>query len=142
MKLLMWHCSTLRSTDIRRSSRPRSIRNLLSKPTTVAFSDVLVAFVCVEEHDDEETVERAAGEVLRQGKQIGRRDLVIVPFAHLSNRLMTESLEAQSLIAALGARLESAGLTVTTNSFGYHKEFELHYKAKGYPGSVAFRSVD
>jgi threonyl-tRNA synthetase len=142
MKLLMWHCSTLRSTDIRRSSRPGSIRNLLSRPTTVAFSDVLVAFACVEEHDDEDTVARAAGEVLRQGKQIGRRDVVIVPFAHLSNRLMTDSVEAQALIVALGACLEDVGLSVSTNSFGYHKKFELHYKAKGYPGSVAFRSID
>lgn len=142
MKLLMWHCSTLSSMDIRRSSRPQGIKNLAGDPTTVTFSDVLVTFVCVEEGDTGGTAERACGEILRQSEQIGRRDLVLVPFAHLSNRLMTDSQRAQDIIVALATRMEGAGLEVTTNSFGYHKQFELHYKAKGYPGSVAFRDVN
>jgi hypothetical protein len=142
MKLLMWHCDTLSSKDIRKSSRPRGIRELTGDPTTVTFSDVLVAFVCVEQGDTEGTVERACGEILRQSEQIGRPNLVVVPFAHLSNKLMTDSEGAQDIIAALAARLEGSGLDVTTNSFGYHKQFELHYKAKGYPGSVAFRDVN
>ncbi len=141
MKLLMWHCSRLSSKDIRRSSRPRGIRELTDDPTEVTFSDVLVAFVCVEQGDTKATVERACGEILRQSEQIGRRELVVVPFAHLSSELMTDSREAQDIIASLAMRLEESGLDVTTNSFGYHKQFELHYVAKGYPGSVAFRDV-
>jgi threonyl-tRNA synthetase len=142
MKLLMWHCSTLSSKDIRKSNRPQGIRELTGDPTKVTFSDVLVAFICVERDDSEATVGKACEEILRQSENIGRRNLVVVPFAHLSNKLMTDSEEAQSVIAALSTRLEGSGLDVTTNSFGYHKQFELHYVAKGYPGSVAFRDVN
>lgn len=141
MKLLMWHCSELKSRDIRRSTRPRGIRSLIGRPQTVKFANVLAAFVCVEEGDTAETTAAACEEILRLGRQIRRRKVVVVPFAHLSGNLMADSERAQELIALLGERLTEAGARVATNSFGYHKRFELHYVAKGHPGSVAFRDV-
>lgn len=141
MKLLIWHCSSLSSRDIRKSSRPRGIRELAGRPTTVKFTDVLVAFACVENGDTAETMAAGGAEILRLSEQIGRREVVVVPFAHLSNQLMTDSELAQELINALADDLDDLGLKVTKNSFGYHKQFELHYVAKGYPGSVAFRDV-
>lgn len=141
MKLLMWHCSRLRSSDVRRSNRPRGIRSLLSKPTTVEFKNVLVAFACIEQGDTDRTIAAAVEEILRQSEHVRRRNVVVVPFAHLSSKLMTDSEGALALIVLLSNSLREAGLEVETNSFGYHKQFELHYVAKGYPGSVAFREV-
>lgn len=141
MKLLIWHCSSLQSRDIRKSSRPRGIRELVGRPTTVKFTDVLVIFACVEKGDTAETMVEGGTEILRLSEQIGRHEVVVVPFAHLSSELMIDSEQAQALINVLAENLDRLGLKVTTSSFGYHKQFELHYVAKGYPGSVAFRDV-
>jgi threonyl-tRNA synthetase len=141
MKLLMWHCSFLESRDIRRSNRPRGIGRLLARPVRTRYKNVLAAFVCVEEEDDVTTVDAAKLEITRLSDQFKQRDVVIVPFAHLSSRLMRDSAQARELIIVLADELAGAGLTVQTNSFGFHKEFELHYKAKGHPGSVAFREI-
>lgn len=141
MKLLIWHCSSLCSRDLRKSSRPRGIRELVGRPTSVKFTDVLVAFTCVENGDTAETMAAGGAEILRLSEQIGRREVVVVPFAHLSSDLMADSELAQGLINVLAEDLDGLGMKVTTNSFGYHKQFELHYVAKGYPGSVAFRDV-
>ncbi len=142
MKLLMWHCDTLRSRDVRKSTRPFGIGDRVGAPTTATFTDVLAAFVCVEAGDTAETLSAARGEILRRSEDIKRREIVVVPFAHLSNRLMVRPRgRAQQMIGMLADMLEQDGVRVTTNSFGFHKEFELHYVAKGYPGSVAFRDV-
>lgn len=141
MKLLMWHCTTVSYRDVRRSSRPEGIGSLTSKPTTESFSDVLAAFVCVERGDTEQTAAAGAWEVQQLGEQIACTDVVIVPFAHLSSDLMTDSSEAYSLLLGVARRLRDLGLSVVLTSFGYHKEFELHFRAMGHPGAVAFRDI-
>jgi threonyl-tRNA synthetase len=141
MRLLMWHCTSLASRDIRRSTRPASIRRLLARPVRVKYSNVLAIFVCVEEGDSEATIPRAAQEVIKHSQLLKQDKIVVVPFAHLSSNIMTDSVRARELIIVLADELAGARLSVETNSFGFHKVFELHFKAKGHAGSVAFRDI-
>jgi threonyl-tRNA synthetase len=141
MKLLMWHCSSLASRDVRRSTRPTAIRRLLTRPVQTTYSDVLAVFACVEEGDSAATIPAAAREVAIHSKLLKQNNIVVVPFAHLSSNIMTDSTRARELIIVFADELSGAGLSVQTNSFGFHKEFELHFKARGHPGAVAFRDV-
>jgi threonyl-tRNA synthetase len=141
MKLLIWHCSKLASRDVRRSSRPRGISESVDAPRSESFVDVLAAFACVESGDDEQSVEAAAREIAKLGRQVHCRDVVIVPFAHLSRDLMTDSRRAAGMLERIAGELKRDGWQTAVNSFGYHKEFELHFVAKGHPGAVAYREV-
>jgi threonyl-tRNA synthetase len=141
MRLLIWHCSSLSSRDIRRSNRPAGIGALLADASEQSFSEVLAAFVCIERHDSEATTGEAAKEIGALAKQLACTHVVLVPFAHLSAELMTESTRALELLVALDGELARAELQSTLTSFGFHKEFELHFRAKGHPGAVAFREL-
>ena len=140
MKLLIWHCATLSSRDVRRSNRPRGISSIRAKRTKAEFSNVLAAFVCIEEQDDESTVAAARVEIVELFHLNHAASVVVVPFAHLSNKLKVDSKAALSLIESLASQLAGTDeFPVATNSFGFHKEFALAFHAHGHPGSVAFR---
>jgi len=141
MRLLIWHCSSLSSRDIRKSNRPAGIGGLVAEAREQSFSEVLAVFVCVEQRDAEQTTGEAAQEISKLAEQLACNDIVLVPFAHLSAELMTESARALELLTALDQELAQASLQSILTSFGFHKEFELHFRAKGHPGAVAFRQL-
>ncbi|HEX5712266.1 MAG TPA: threonyl-tRNA synthetase editing domain-containing protein [Solirubrobacterales bacterium] len=141
MKLLVWHCSHLSYRDRRPSNRPAGVGQLVADAVEESFVDVLVAFVCVEEGDTGEQTDGAVGEILKLSDQMKRREVVLVPFAHLSSCLMTDSATAQELLRGISSGLDGAGITTALTSFGYHKDFELHFAAKGHAAAVAFRDI-
>jgi hypothetical protein len=139
VRLLMWHCRGLAFSDERPSSRPLGIERDLAPPSSGEFADVLAVLVCVEEGDGYATITAAAKSVLALSQQIKRQEIVVVPFGHLSSRLMKPSTEAARVIEELGIRLRARSKSVAVTSFGYHKHFELQLDVLGHPGSVAFR---
>jgi threonyl-tRNA synthetase len=141
VKLLMWHCERLSYRDGKPSSRPIGIHEVPPTPTVGSYSDVLVVFTTVEAGDDDGAIDRAASEVKRMIEMIGGRPILVMPFAHLSNRLAGPS-RAEEAIAAVGAELEKADLEVNVASFGFHKEkFHMSYFVHAHEGSVAYREV-
>jgi threonyl-tRNA synthetase len=142
MRLLMWHCRSLRSRDVKRSDRPQGIAAVASDPVTQTFSDVLAVFTCIESKDSEETVARAADEVRLIADDVGCQDIVIVPFAHLSSDVMVDDpARAKALVDEVGDAIAQLGFHMTMTSFGFHKEFELHFVAKEHELAVTFRNV-
>lgn len=94
----------------------------------------------MEEFDSASVVIEAADAVLAALGRLGReKPVVLVPFAHLSS-LLARPENARVLLADLARELRERQVEVALTSFGYHKEFELHYRAAGHPGSVSFRS--
>ena len=139
MKLLLWHCDYLSYRDVKQSTRPLGIDASLKTPTAMEFTDVLAVFVCVEAGDGTEMKESAVDLVVKALRRIGEaKQVVVVPFAHLSNKLALPSV-AEDMIREIYDALISRGASVCLSSFGYHKTFSLSFHGKGYPGSVAFR---
>jgi threonyl-tRNA synthetase len=104
------------------------------------FNNVLAVFTCVEQDDEMKQVDEAAEEVCKTLRSIGScRNVVIVPFVHLSGRIARPE-KAIALLRALYSQLKSVGLEVDSVSFGYHKTFELHFRGYGHPLAVAYRS--
>lgn len=124
-----------------RASRPAGIEAYTGPPAEVRFEDVVLVFVCVETKDSAENVARAVGQILTFVQNCGlNKDLVIVPFGHLSARLAPPG-QARKMLSQVRLLLSREGLVVSEVSFGFHKEFELSFKAFGHEGSVGFRSA-
>ena len=58
-----------------------------SDQKSVTLKDVLVLMVSVEEGDDKSVAEKAAADALEVAKKLGRKSILVYPFAHLSNNL-------------------------------------------------------
>jgi hypothetical protein len=112
-------------------------------PTAVEFSNVLAVFACIEEGDTQSLFEGALQEVVALLEMNHATSILIVPFAHLSSALMEDSDAAYALILSLASTMqERVSVTVSVNSFGFHKTFALCFEAYGHPGSVAFRTIN
>lgn len=141
MKLLLWHCQKIKYVDARLSTRPEKVRQLSRSKTSATFNDVLVVLTCVESTDSQTHVDFAVEEIRRNLEMIGhQKHVVIMPFVHLSSNI-AQPQTAIDIIHRVTDSLERAGVTVSEGSFGFHKDFELHFKGYGHPGSVCFRSI-
>lgn len=141
MVLLLWHCRSLSYKDRRPSKRPRGIRAVLLPRRTEAFANVVAVMACVERGDSAATVREAAESVCEMAARVVRRDVVVVPFAHLleKDRLETDSEKAVALLRSLVEAIGATGLSVTATSFGYDKDFRLSYDSYGHAGAVGYR---
>ena len=139
MRLLIWHCNRLESADRTKSTRPPEIKQVVSEKQKAAFADILAVFACVEKGDTKRETTEAIRSVISILEMLdGKREVVIIPFAHLSANLANPKA-AIELLKALQQLLKEAAIETQMMSFGYHKDFELHFRSSGHPGSVSFR---
>jgi threonyl-tRNA synthetase len=145
MKLLLWHCKYLRYVDGDASKRPRQSTQFVEPPRAEEFDDVVLALTCVEKGDTDASIRSAASSITEMAGRVKRDRVVVVPFAHLTSAdaLEDRKEEARPVVDKLVAAAAAAGsLTVTSSSFGYNKEFELHFVAHDHFGSVCYREFD
>jgi hypothetical protein len=102
----------------------------------VAFTDVLVVFVCIERYDGRQELEDAVNEFGALRKLLGKRPLVLCPNVHLSIDKAPEK-QAVHLIEELEKMLVEQGFEIHRLSFGYHKRYGL--ECNGNVGSVVGR---
>ncbi len=141
MKLLAWHCESLCYQDERPSTRPPGIHLTTPTKSSAKYEDILLVFVSVETDDTTVDAMTAAGVAVKLTTQNGARNgCVIMPFAHLSQKLAAPD-DARDLLASLSEEMRSRGCEVTLASFGFHKLLELSMTALGHPGSVAYREI-
>ena len=139
MKLIIWHCDRLESADRTQSTRPPEIKQVISDKQKVAFTNIVAVFACVEEGDTKSETAEAVKSVISILEMLNcKREVVIIPFAHLSANLASPKT-AIELLKALQQLLKEASIETHMISFGYHKDFELHFRSSGHPGSVSFR---
>lgn len=106
--------------------------------------DPLIVFLSVEGGDEDsgverdQMVERALAEIEDIASQIKVENIVLFPFAHLSEDLASPDY-AISLLRELESKIRSSGLNCSRVPFGWYKEFE--FKNKGHPLSVLSRTV-
>lgn len=137
MRLLIWHCRSLSYTDKRRSTRP-PLPDSLNPPAHESFQDVVAVMACIEATDSPDEVVAAATAIKQLADDWSRRDVALVPFAHLSSDLASPA-RALKLLRDLARVGSDLGLSIRTTSFGYHKDFYIEVNAFGHPGSVAYR---
>jgi len=96
--------------------------------------DCVVAFITIEQEDNEEKAKGMAKEIEKMCNEVKRDKAVIVPFAHLSNNLgePNVSLKLFKLIER-----EIKGVEVIATHFGSNKS--LHLDIYGHQGNARYR---
>jgi threonyl-tRNA synthetase len=141
LKLLLWHCELVAYKDKRLSTRPEKLRGLPRKKSAAQFKNVIAVFTCIESGDNHNHANSAVKEILSYAEMLGgKKEIVVIPFVHLSSKIAEPDVAIQ-IIAEIIRSLKLAGLSVHEASFGFHKDFELHFRGHGHPGSVSFRSI-
>ncbi len=138
-KLLFIHADSLSFEA--RSPAIKSPPNLSPESKKGEAQEALVVFYSVEEGDGADLagiVQKSLGEIASVQSQVKAQQLVLYPYAHLSNRLAKPDV-AQKAGEMLVESAASLGLPVITAPFGYYKAFTL--KAKGHPLAELSRTV-
>ncbi len=133
MKILLIHAYEFHITSEQEATRPRPGISVISTSNKNPCQNVLIAFTCVEETDSNTTIDRACDEISIifkkiQGNKKEKEIIKIVPFAHLSNKLM-DPVEALRLLNLLYDKLcfeiQTAD-TVYMGDFGFTNKLALN----------------
>lgn len=107
-----------------------------SSEKAVTVKDALVLFITVENGDGAEIAKQAVVEAVDFMNKVGRKELLIYPFAHLSNDL-AEPREAMKIIDQMYQNVPK-GISAKKAPFGWNKKLSM--SVKGYPLAEQSRS--
>ncbi|MHA1713716.1 MAG: threonine--tRNA ligase, partial [Candidatus Ranarchaeia archaeon] len=102
---------------------------------------VLVVFTSIEETDQtnpEETLSRAVEEISVLADDLKEKNIVLYPWAHLSDHLASPKF-AQDILQQLTSALRSSGYNVHKAAFGWYKAFRLN--CLGHNRAENFRTI-
>jgi len=115
-------------------------QRLEEKDKKKKFGQVLVVKICAESKDEnkDDILEKTARNIKDIAKKVGESNIVLFPFAHLSDDL-SNPVFALELIKNLKKCLEKSGYIVDTVPFGWVKKWSL--ETKGHPLAVLSRRL-
>jgi threonyl-tRNA synthetase len=127
LRILFIHCDYFSFTVTKPTKFAERVETLCK---SCGIKDAFVAFVTIERHDDDKTVDRAVEEFKIKAHRLGVENVIIYPFAHLSNEI-GEPNQARKLIDLLLEKLKKENFNVEKAPFGWEKAFSL--TSKGHP---------
>ncbi len=135
MKLLIWYCNNFEyNTTI------NTIEKYTTEETMCKFSNVLVAFIQVEEND-EDNLNNAEKKMVKQIKWASGKNntkkILLHSFAHLSDSKANPEF-TKELLDKAQKRLENADYETSQTPFGYF--LDLKMEAPGYSLARIFKS--
>ncbi len=139
MKILSLHCDYIKFKPLKKAlKQPEELSDDRKKEKS--FEEVLVIFTAVEKQDEtnSEIVSQYIKEINEIAKQVGTKNIVLYPYAHLSSSLSSPSF-GQKVLEDAEIVLSEENFEVARAPFGYYKEFEL--KCKGHPLSELSREI-
>ncbi|MDP3986784.1 MAG: threonine--tRNA ligase [Nanoarchaeota archaeon] len=137
MKILALHVDYINFKPLKKALKSIADLSEQEKKGT-QISEALVVMTAIEKGDSvEESVRELISNVKDIAKQVGTKNIVLYPYAHLSNNLSTPDV-ALGVLDKSEKEL-SKDFKVSKAPFGYYKEFEL--KVKGHPLSELSREI-
>ncbi len=119
------------------SNRPAKIKPEALKDQKQECNDCIVAFVTVEKKDEPILVAKGlAEEIIKMCKEVGSENVVLVPFAHLSNKI-AGSEKGLSALNRIEANLGKEKVNVKRSHFGSNKSLLLD--VFGHAGNARYR---
>lgn len=109
-----------------------------SKERSVDVRDALVMMLSIESEDDQSTAEKALDDVRKIMHQLKRTNLVIYPYAHLSNELAEPKAAMQVVDLIYKGAIADGGIQVKKAPFGWNKKWSI--VMKGHPLAEQMRS--
>jgi len=138
LKILLIHARTFEYEA--REKAVDSAEELSEGNRTGRAENALVAFVTVEKGDssDPGIAEKAAQEIRDVYTRVGASEIVLYPYAHLSDNL-AEPGEALPLLKSIEELLKAQGASVKRAPFGWYKRFTV--ECYGHPLSELSRTI-
>jgi len=134
MKILSLHCDYIKFKPLKKAlKKPEELKEKDKKEKKV--KDALVILTAVEKGDS--GVKELIDNIQDIAKQVNAKNVVLYPYAHLSNNLASPEI-AMKILKDAEKKLKK-DFKVTRAPFGYYKEFEL--KVKGHPLSELSREI-
>ena len=119
------------------SNRPEDITPEEVVENEQSCKDCVVALVTVEKNDDaEKTSSGLSKEVAKMCQEVGHKNIVILPFAHLSNNL-AKAKDGIKIISLIEDNLKKEWSVIMRAHFGSHKSLLLDIY--GHPGNARYR---
>lgn len=139
MKILSLHCDYIKFKPLKKALKePEELTKEQEKEKEI--KEPLVILVAVEKSD--ETSENIANKLINEiadiSKQVGSKNIVLYPYAHLSSQLASPNF-AKMILIKTEEELRKQKFQVARAPFGYYKEFEL--KCKGHPLAELSREI-
>ncbi|WP_455283082.1 threonine--tRNA ligase [[Eubacterium] cellulosolvens] len=106
-----------------------------------SIDDALIVFCTIENSDEQNRdslILQVADEISKTASNVGTTNILVYPYAHLSDDLGPPSL-AIPLLIKLTENLASRGLNVKRSPFGYYKSFKL--ECKGHPMAELSKNI-
>ena len=129
MRLLTLHCDFIKFKPLKKAIKnPEELTEARQKEIVV--KDPLVVLTAVEKGDNDKIVGQYIEAIKKTAKEVGAKNIVLYPYAHLSN-ILSDPTTALEYMTEAEHVLQKEGFNVDRAPFGYYKEFEL--KCKGHP---------
>lgn len=128
MRMLQLHSDFIEYEPIEKEIR--DAEDIASK-SKVRLEDLVVAFVAVENGDDESVARAAVGEIKKYLDTVKSSRLLVYPYAHLSSDLAPPSVAVGVIKSVESFAKESSVGQVHRAPFGWTKSFNI--KVKGHP---------
>jgi hypothetical protein len=141
--MLFYHCEFAKFIDSHQSNRPFGIVANSFSGSEIKSSNCLLSFICIENWDNESMIDECINIISTHLNMIKRRNIIIIPFAHLSH-FLADSSKAVPLLELIVQGLKKNKFEVEISSFGYHKSLKCilsEFSIYGHQGSVAFRQI-
>lgn len=137
MKILTLHTDYIKYKPLKKALK--SIEDLEDKGEK-EMKEALVVLTSIEKTDGdvEKVISKLVDEIKDIAKQVKAENIVLYPYAHLSNDLASPKIAGEVLEGAEKV-LKKSFKNVSRAPFGYYKEFEL--KVKGHPLSELSRNI-
>ena len=136
MRALLMHCKNYGVKVTRLANRPKGINPEAVKEKEQFCNNCIVAMITVEKEDVlDKSIPLLSKEIITMSNEIKRKQVVLLPFAHLSNNLanIKKGIDA---ITMLENSIKN-NLHVVRAHFGSHKELLLNLY--GHPGNARYR---
>lgn len=136
MRILQFHSDYIEYTPIKKEIL-KADDNV--EKTQTRLEDIVVAFICIEENDDEKTIQSAILEIKKYLDIINESSLLLYPYSHLSSNLAKPDV-AIDLFNKLEELAKEKLIKVSKAPFGWTKSFAI--KVKGHPLAENFKVFD
>lgn len=134
MRALLFHCKEF---EAKIGSMPRNPKMMAEEVGSeqIKSGKCIVAWIAVEKDDGEEVTEKITKEIEKMAREVGERNVIVFPFAHLSNNLASPQ-KGLDIIKQTEEILQK-DFHVIRGHFGSNKELLLHIY--GHPGNARYR---
>ena len=136
MKALLFHCKEYGTKIDRLANRPGNIIPEDIKKKEQKCKSCLVVLVTIEQGDILKTsTSGLAKEIKKMSEEVKQKTIVLMPFAHLSNKLANTKKGIEAL-NSIETKLKGK-FKILRGHFGSHKSLLLD--VYGHPGNVRYR---